>query len=235
MDGSWLLEQLTLSPMRAGLWLALSFLLAVITTGVTRLVAPDLESIVRLVRRVQVPYLGLILGGLSPRLMGLTELDWASGFSVGVVLLAALLTLLLLIRILLHTERGPPAADAPPGRSASLLLFESSAQEFHWCFLRGAVWDLLIQPLYSSGGFELGLQSGPEQIQYWAVWIAAALSLPGIGIQRGRMSERLITLLILAATSTLFLYTRNFWLCCLLHLGIRVILQWGQPTRQRAI
>ena len=138
-------------------------------------------------------------------------------------------------RILLHTERGPPAADAPPGRSASLLLFESSAQEFHWCFLRGAVWDLLIQPLYSSGGFELGLQSGPEQIQYWAVWIAAALSLPGIGIQRGRMSERLITLLILAATSTLFLYTRNFWLCCLLHLGIRVILQWGQPTRQRAI
>ena len=94
MDGSWLLEQLTQLSAGAGLWLALSFLLAALTSGVTRFVAPDLERLVRVVRWVQLPYIGLILGGLSPRLMGLTEIDWASGLRVGVLLLTGLLTLL---------------------------------------------------------------------------------------------------------------------------------------------
>ncbi len=235
MDGSWLWEQLTLSPLRAGFWLVLSFLLAGVTTGVTRLIAPELERIARLVRWVQLPYIGLILGGLSPRLMGLTELDWAVGFSIGVVLLFAMLILLALMRIWLHTDQelppsratrtGTPHSGAPiQSASSGLLLFESSAQEFHWCFLRGAVWDLL-----------LSLPSAPESPQYWAVWIGAALALPGISIQRKPISDRLSTALILMTTSSLFLYTRNFWLCWLLHLCIRIILQWRQPTRQRTI
>ena len=92
--------------MRAGLWLALSFLLAGIATGVTRAIAPDLERLVRVVRWVQIPYIGLILGGLSPRLMGLTNVDWVSGFRVGVVALAGLLVLLFLIRTWLNFDRS---------------------------------------------------------------------------------------------------------------------------------
>ena len=220
MDGSWLLEQLTLSPLRAGSWLMLSFLLAGVTTGVTRLVAPELEFIVRLVRRVQLPYIGLILGGLSPRLMGLTELDWAERFSIGVALLFGVLILLALIRIWLHTDQEQLPVRATHSTSSGLLLLEGSAQEFHWCFLRGAVWELLFS-----------LPSAPEPPQYWAIWIGAALALPGISIQREQISDRLITLLILVTTSSLFLYTRNFWLCWLLHLCMRIILQWQQPTR----
>lgn len=222
MDGSWLLEQLTLSPARAGLWLALSFLLAALTSGVTRLVAPDLERFVRVMRWVQLPYIGLILGGLSPSLMGLSDIDWALGLRVGVVLLAGMLTLFLIIRIGLHTDRQLPHATPMSGNSSRFLLIESSAQEFHWCFLRGAVWDVL-----------LSAPTAHLSPQYWAVWISAALSLPGAFVHPRHAPERLITVVVLLTTATLFLYTRNFWLCWLLHLGIRVTLQWSQPNRRQ--
>lgn len=223
MDSSWLLEQLTLFSAGAGLWLALSFLLAALTSGVTRFVAPDLERLVRVVRWVQLPYIGLILGGLSPRLMGLTEIDWASGLRLGVLLLAGLLTLLVMIRIGLHTDKELPQGTPLRSRASSLRLIESSAQEFHWCFLRGAVWELL-----------LSLPAAQQSAQYWAVWISAALALPGIALHRRQTSDRLIAALALATTSTLFLFTRNFWLCWLLHLSIRVIFLWSQPDRQNA-
>ena len=224
MDSTWLLDLLTDPPTRAGLWLALSFMLAGTSTMVTRFVAPELEQLVRVVRWVQIPYFGLILGGLSPRLMGLTLLGWDSRYTLGLVVLVCLLVLLVLIRIRLHTETVPYHAIALTGRSWSPSLIESCAQEFHWCFLRGAVWELL--SFYA-----------PESLspQYWAVWIGALISLPGIYFHPANLSDRLLTFLVLVATSSLFLVTQSFWLCCFLHLGVRVILLWNQPTQRQAI
>ena len=218
------MEQLTWSPTRAGLWLALSFLLSGTATLVTRMAAPELERPVRVVRWIQIPYLGLILGALSPRLMGLSVTGWDSRYIVGVVVLAGLLVLLVLVRIGLHSETGQTGAFTLTGRSWSPSLIESCAQEFHWCFLRGAVWDVLPSFLSDSGS--------PH---YWAVWIGAAISLPGIYIQPLPLSDRLLTTVVLLTTSSLFLITQSFWLCCLLHLGIRVILLWSQPSRQGAV
>ncbi len=224
MVGPWLLEQLTSSPTRAGLWLALSFLLSGTATLVTRRAAPELERLVRVVRWVQIPYLGLILGGLSPRLMGLSVTGWDSRYIVGVVVLAGLLVLLVLIRIGLHTETGQTGVTALTARPWSPSLIESCAQEFHWCFLRGVVWDFLL--------FFTSASLSPN---YWAVWIGAAISLPGIYIQPLPLLDRLLTTVVLLTTSSLFLITQSFWLCCLLHLGIRVILLWSQPSRQGAV
>ena len=224
MVSTWVLDLLTVPPTRAAIWLALSFMLAGTATLITRLVAPDLEQFVRIVRWVQVPYFGLILGGLSPRLMGLTVVGWDSRYTLGLVLLVGLLVLLLLIRIRLHAEADDFHAAALTGRSWSPSLIESCAQEFHWCFLRGAVWELLY----------LGAPTLLSP-QYWAVWIGAAISLPGIYFHPASLSDRLLTALVLMATSSLFLITQSFWLCFFFHLGIRVILLWNQPTRQRAI
>lgn len=224
MVGPWLLEQLTASPARAALWLALSFVLSGTATLVTRRFAPELERPVRVVRWIHIPYLGLILGALSPRLMGLTIVGWDSRYIVGVVLLAGLLFLLVLIRIWLHTETSHTGGAIPTGRSWSPSLFESCAQEFHWCFLRAAVWDFLL--IFASTSLS------PH---YWAVWIGAAISLPGIHIQPVPLSDRLLTTVVLLATSSLFLVTQSFWLCCFLHVGIRVILLWRQPSRQGAL
>lgn len=218
------MEQLTAPPTRAALWLALSFFLAGAATLVTRLVAPELERLVRIVRWVQVPYFGLILGGLSPRLMGLTVLGWDSRYTLGLVVLVCLLVLLILVRIRLHSEPEQFDGFSLTSQSLSPPLIESCAQEFHWCFLRGAVWELLSISL-----------STPYSPQYWSVWVAAAISLPGIYVQPSPLSDRLLTALVLTATSSLFLVTQSFWLCCFLHLGIRVILLWNQPAQEEAI
>ena len=237
MDGTWLFEQLT--PLHAGFWLVSSFLLAVVTTGATRTAAPELEQILQLARWVMIPYLGLILGGLSPRLIGVTGLDWTAGFGIGIMLLFVVMILLALLRILLHRDEKPwPIHTAPKQRPlpqargpqhggpdllnavSNLLLLESGAQEFHWCFRRGAVWELF-----------LSWPAAPEPPLYWAIWVGAALSLPGISIQRKPLADRLITAVILITTSVLFLYTHNFWLCWLLHLLMRLSLQWRQTPR----
>lgn len=223
MDSTLVLEQLTAPPTRAALWLALSFILAGTATFITRLVSPELERLVRIVRWVQVPYFGLILGGLSPRLMGLTVLGWDSKHTLGLVVLACLLVLLILIRIRLYTEPDQIDRISLTSQTLSPSLIESCAQEFHWCFLRGAVWELLYISLSTS-----------LSPQYWAVWVAAAISLPGIYVQHSPLSDRLLTALVLAATSSLFLVTQSFWLCCFLHMGIRVILLWNEPARQEA-
>ena len=224
MDSKLVLEQLTAPPTRAALWLALSFILAGTATVITRLISPELERLVRIVRWVQVPYFGLILGGLSPRLMGLSVLGWDSRYTFGLVVLACLLVLLVLIRIRLHIEPDQFDSISLTSQTLSPSLIESCAQEFHWCFLRGAVWELLYISLSTS-----------LSPQYWAVWAAAAISLPGIYVQPSPLSERLLTALVLAATSSLFLVTQSFWLCCFLHMSIRVILLWNQPARQEAI
>ena len=59
-------------------------------------------------------------------------------------------------------------------------------------------------------------------------------SLSGDAWQAFRRGDTL-TALVLVATSSLFVVTQSFWLCCFLHLGIRVILLWNQPTQQPAM
>ena len=219
-----LVEQLTASPLGVGLWLTISFILAGVAAFVTRMVAPNLEQPVRIARWILVPYIGLLLGVLSPRLMGLGSPDWISVLTVGVVAVSGLFVLLALIRIWLESDIESAGALAYLGQSSGPSLIESCAQEFHWCFLRGGVLDLL---------YSLTIPSLSPQ--YWAVWIGGAISLPGVFIQSSAQSDRFLTVLILLTTSSLFLFTQSFWLCCLLHLGIRFILLWGAHESQGAL
>ena len=222
MDIAWILEQLSAAPTRAGLWLASSILLAGFTSGLARLFAPGLERTVRVVRWVSLPYLGLVVGDLSPRSMGVSYLDWSLGLRVGLVVLAGMLALLVIVRIWLHSERGLPPVERSAGPFSLMMWIESSAQEFHWCFLRGASLDLLIS------------FPAPDQVvQYWSTWLGAALAVPGVILHSRGNSNRLISAAILLSTTSLFLYTRNFWLSWLLHAGIRAVLQWRQPPAQR--
>ena len=222
MDGSWIWEQLTAVSTPAGLWLASSFLLAGLTAGLARLFAPNLERSVRVIRWIALPYLGLVLGVLSPRSMGVSYIDWSLGLRAGLVVLAGMLALLVIVRIWLHSERSFPPGGRSPDRFSLIMWIESSAQEFHWCFLRGASLDLLVS-LPAQDGF----------LQYWSTWLGAVLALPGVIFHSRNSSDRLVSAAILLSTTSLFLYTRNFWLSWLLHAGIRAVLQWRQPPSQR--
>ena len=221
MDFSWIWEQVTTASAGAGLWLALSFLLAGLTTGLARLFAPRLERTVRVVRWISLPYLGLVLGELSPRSMGISFIDWSLGLRVGLVVLVGMSVLLAIVRIWLHTDKSPPPGGRIPGPSSLIMWIGSGAQEFHWCFLRGAALDLL-----------MSLSAADQATAYWSVWLGAAFALPGVILHSRHNSDRMVNAAILLSTTSLFLYTRNFWLSWLLHAGIRAVIQSRQPPSQ---
>ncbi len=205
------------------------------------------RSWIRSAHHLLIPYAGLLLGGLSPRLMGLNELDWATSLGFGLLFIFVVGVLLVAARITL--EAGHPPHRRPsihPGRATPLagevageggwrrlgrLLLDSGYEEFYRVFLRGGLWELLVR--------------WPTPVQlpgYWAIWLATLLVLPEILWRRWSASQKLLDGVILLTTSILFFYTRNFWLCWILHGAIRLIFAplaaepvegGSKPTRQR--
>ena len=187
---------------------------------------------------ILVPYLGLLSGGLSPRLMGLAYLDWPATLGLGSGLVFVMLLLLVTVRAAVElSDRYPgetqsqpaayaPAVDqavassAPAWRTILLVIFLSGAEEFHWVFLRGAVWEILL--------------TAPVTLElpaYWAIWIAAALVLLETALRRPSFEQWLLQIAVLTTTSILFLYTRNFWICWILHSAAVLILITSSRTQ----
>jgi hypothetical protein len=173
---------------------------------------------------ILIPYCGLLLGGLSPRLMGLSYLNWVTTLGLGSGLLFVILILLVAVRAAIEfTETLPPqahrsprvnyaqangaqTATTPAWQFIALVIFLGGAEEFHWAFLRGAIWEILL--------------TAPNPLElpaYWTIWIAAAFIILENALWRPTFEQWLLQIALLATTSILFLYTRNFWLCWVLH------------------
>lgn len=212
MDGAWILTQLT--PHSPGFWLALSWLtLPGVLIAARRMGARGGRWLFA-ARWVLIPYAGLMAGALSPRLMGLSTINWATTLGLGVVLLFGILLLAIVVRLFmiagdLSTDDAartdgddPPAGWVNVGLSALM----TGAEQFHWAFVRGAIWELLLlwpQPV--------------ERPAYFALWIATLLTLPEIWLQPIALPQRLVKSVLLVMTAIFFLYTRNFWLAWLAH------------------
>ena len=87
-------------------------------------------------RWLLVPYLGLISGGLSPRLLGLSNIDWLVSLSLGIGIIFVVLAALLIVRAttLFSTRFSESQATLPapmrltPYGSVAL---RGGAEEFH--------------------------------------------------------------------------------------------------------
>lgn len=213
LDFDWLLAQL--HPLRPGFWLLLSVGLSLFFLAAGRVLPQQFRWWLRVGRWTLTPYLGLLVGGLSPRLMGLSDLDWVAGLGLGVGLIFAIWLFLALFQAALHREES--ASEPGSGLPGWQWITEAGAQEFHWSFLRGAVWELL-----------LALPAPPALPGYWAVWLATALALPGIFTHHRQIPQQLIRLLLLLTTAVLFFYTRNFYLCWLLHASATFLIGQGR-------
>lgn len=191
----------------------------------SRIPLPYRQLILKL-RWVLLPYLALLTGGISPRLMGLTGIDWRASIGFGLGLIAAVLGLLVLARsttdfspLSPHPERRnsdtPPLPLVAPSYPALSLspLINAGAEEFYWSFLRGALWET---------GQALPVLT--NQLGYWAIWVAAFIALPELLRFHPTVPGRLIKVLLLLLTTVLFLYTQNFWLCWLLHALVLLLL-----------
>jgi hypothetical protein len=233
MDEHWLLTQLSLQA--PGFWLFASFLSNLLTLLLTRRFSVGQRQLLLRAQWVLIPYLGLLFGGLSPRLMGLAGINWLVSLSLGLVLIFVVLVLLVIVRAVVDLDESDhsrseippvPSPDGPthepgvalrPGvvgwRALGSTTLVSGIKEFHWVFLRGAVWEIL-----------LTYPSPPELPGYWAVWVAALIALVELLLQNLGFTQRLLQVAILIATSILFFYTNNFWLCWILHATGRLII-----------
>jgi len=181
----------------------------------------------RNIRWFVIPYLGLLTGGLSPRFMGLTGINWFASFGFGLVLIAGILAVLTLVRSVMAFSGSATTVTSPTGLSQSLAgqqqreserqkqyatafsisVLNIGAEEFHLAFLRSALWEMLLT-------FSVTM----TQAGYWAAWAALTLALPEALYYPATMTQRLCKGALLVATTVLFIFTRNFWLCWLLHL-----------------
>lgn len=229
----WLLTQLTVFA--PGLWLLLTIAVTLALSLVWGVIPASSKNVLVIARFVALPYIGLLVGGLSPRFMGLTGLDWLVSFSLGVGLILLILLALSLARItvaianplnyhgvqpsIASPTSSSPASHLPQSSffaAAIYQIYRSGAEEFHWAFLRGAIWELL-----------LSSPTPPTLPIYWAIWGAALVALPDIWLTRQVPLHRLLKVVVLITTSILFLYTRNFWLCWMLHAAGWAILAGG--------
>lgn len=205
-----------------GFWLVIALLAGVVALGVR----PYLRSAIRLWVMVGywvlIPYLALITGGVSPRLMGFQHIDWVSSLQFGIGLALGMVGLAVVARVTLLAgakNRTPVSTSFPSDRWLLIVaaFALSGAEEWFWCFLRSAVSEVLWM-----------LQLPLDVPAYWSVWIAAALAMPFALAAQSTALERLVKASILAMTSILFFYTYNFWLCWAVHAIVWLLL--AQPT-----
>lgn len=219
MTLTWLGSQL--SPQAPGFWLLVSFLASALILSARVYLPARQYRLLWFAHWLLIPYLGMLLGGLSPRLLGLSRIDWPTGMSLGLGLMLAVTALLVLVRatVELSGPTTPPVgASAAAGgwRVAGYLLLHSGFTEFHWVFLRGALWEVFL--------------TRPEPLAlpaYWAVWGAALIAAAEISVARPGFVPWLLNLVTLLITSILFFYTHNFWLCWVMHAVVQAI---GSPS-----
>jgi hypothetical protein len=200
-----------------GFWLVLTLLIGVAVLAGRPFLPPRWRTPILVVYWAFLPYLALIAGAVSPRLMGLIYLDWLTTLRLGLGLAAVLVAAALGGRLLLQRNLPGTAEEEPAAHvtwaALGLGILLAGGEEFFWCFLRGSVAEVLWQ---QPAAFPL-----PE---YVAVWVAALLALPFALVVQPSWSLRLVQTAILIATSVLFFYTRNFWLCWFVHAALWLIL-----------
>lgn len=176
-------------------------------------------------------YATLLLGLLSPRLMGLSqvELGWilGRGLLAGAGALALLLAAGLSYRRA-HSARPPYVSLSHAIALTVLLVMEAGALQWQWAFYRCAM-------IETAASLAL-----PSPV-YWGTWLAVGLLVvqgalsPTLwhDLRRPGLAERrVLRAALLAATSVLYLLSRNFWLAWALHGAATAILEPRFVQRQ---
>lgn len=225
---SWLANQF--SPYAPGFWLLIGILATALLITVQKYIPSRWRGTIWFVHWLIIPYLGLLVGGLSPRLLGLAGHDWLAGLGLGLGLIFAVVILLSMARAIIDLgaptaystpqatqESASPTSDALQTQrlgwhTISSTLLWCGIEQFHWTFLRGAIWEMLQT-----------LPNPPDLVGYWAIWLATAIIIIQLLLLRPAFYPLLIQLVAVITTSILFFYTRNFWLCWIMHAAVQLL------------
>jgi hypothetical protein len=172
----------------------------------------------RLAYYLLLPYLILYQGWVTLLDLGLADLDWIQGLGLTVALGSGSLLLL----ALLWRQHAQLVGSASPLPQARWL-----KQPLGWAFvLREAIlleawWALCRSPMLLLAGPYFGVYLGLLVI--YGVGLLNARTRYELG-QPGQREGIVLTASIALVTATLYLFTRNLWLCILLHFVLRLVL-----------
>ena len=183
-----------------------------------------LAWLVRLVWLIGPGYAALLLGAVSPRLMGLSQIEIGAGLGQAVILALAALGLLTLAVV--GYRRSQPAGPVYRSRAERVavsvrLVVEAGALQWHWAFYRavlvaGAVLQSAANPVYLGAWLTVGLLivEGALNPLLWR-----DLRTPGLA------APRLLRAAILVVTTQIYLLSGNFWLSWAFHAAAVVVLE----------
>lgn len=189
------------------------------------------------------PYFGIREGVLSPSTLGLTEINWPATLSDGVVLSGVIIGGLIFGWLVYR--RSLPEGRLPLGAARLIPAIrapvEAMLDQWHWMFYRAAVAEwLMLEPLSAPG--IPALASVRDAIQgeplYWGACLGLAVVCVEIGLdpfsrsvlQRSGDSHALIRRVTLAAATTgLYILTRNLWLCLIVHAAVETLVAGWFP------
>ncbi len=178
----------------------------------------------RLVWLIAPGYVALLLGVVSPRLMGLSQVEIGAGLGQGVVLALAALALLTLAVV--SYRRGQPAGPvygSPADRvTVSVrLAVEAGGLQWTWAFYRAVL-------------VAAALQQGVANPVYLGAWLTVALVAVEGALNPllwrdlrtpGLAAPRLLRAAILVVTTQIYLLSGNFWLGWAFHAATVVLLE----------
>ena len=182
-------------------------------------------------------------GGLSPRLMGLTGIDWVASLRAGAPLAGLIVGLLifgwLVYRHTLSGDRGRTRAERVGATLRAPM--DAALLQWHWAFYRALAIALL--PIVASALtnrailLPLGRQLAEASV-YWGSWLGLALvalewllnPFARAGLQRpGQREIALLRVVLAVATTALFTLTPNFWLLLICHLAVETLIAGWLP------
>lgn len=227
MTAAWISTQLSLEA--PGFWLVLSAL----TLPFVYLIGRRVPACSALVGCGSVGFDSLCraVGGRAfTQLSGSLKINWATTLSLGVAIFVGVLLVAAMVRLAgQFSGEGPFRPDSAAGDGApqstqwamlTLTVLWIGAEQFHWSFVRGAVWELLFTLPESDGALPA----------YRAMWLATLLTLPEIWLQPTNFPRHLLKSALLIVTAVAFFYTRNFWLCWAIHAGAWIVIAGLAPV-----
>lgn len=169
-------------------------------------------------------YAALLLGLLSPRMMGLSQLELGWSLGRGLLFAAGALAVLLAAGLSYrraHATAAPYLTLSHGIALTTLLVVEAGALQWQWAFYRSAMIETL------------AAAAAPAPV-YWGTWLAAAVLAVQGALNAwlwhdlrtpGRAERRVLRAALLGATSVLYLLSRSFWLAWALHGTVTAILE----------
>jgi hypothetical protein len=253
--------RLSFNPYDPAIWLITSLSVAIVATNVTWLAfrpirkrgskqAAPLESILAALAWLLVSLFFLLpppaawrFGALSPRLMGLTGIDWVAGLGDGAPLACLIIGLLIFGWLVYrHTLPGDRSRTRAERVGATLRApVDAALLQWHWAFYRALTIALLpiMAGVLESNEFllPLGRQLAAAPL-YWGSWLGLALIALEWALnpfaraelhRPGRQEIALLRVALAIATTALFTLTPNFWLLLFCHLAVETVIAGWLP------